>query len=149
MAQTTLKSVKAVTLQVITTRSVTTFYYTYIWDSSENARLLAPGERLSRPVTGLDIHRASLHHLLHTVIQYYISIHHTHVQDIDCLLTKLIVNSEFGDISCYVLHGTTGVCVPQTDSPVLLAQAQDKAQAEASRPAGINEPPPGIEDPDI
>ncbi len=74
--------------------------HTYVWDSSENARLLAPGECLSRPTSGLDIHQASLHHLLRTVIQYYISIHHAHGRDIDCLLTESIVNSEFGDLSC-------------------------------------------------
>jgi hypothetical protein len=82
------------------------------------------------------------------VIQYYISIHHTHIQDIDRLLTDLVVNSEFGDLSRYVRHGTTGVPVPRTDSSVSLAQAQAEAQADASRPTGINEPPPGV-DPDI
>jgi hypothetical protein len=80
------------------------------------------------------------------VIQYYISIHHTHVRDINRLLTELIVDSEFGDISRFVQHGTTGVV--HEDPPVPLAEAQAAAHEEASRPRGINEPPSGV-DPDI
>jgi hypothetical protein len=76
------------------------------------------------------------------VIQYYISIHHTHIRDIYGLLPELIVNSEFGDISLFVVYGTTGVA---HDYPtVSLAEAQE----EASRSSGINKPPPGV-NPDI
>lgn len=80
----------------------------YVWDSTSNARLLAPGERLSGPADWQDIHRASLHHLIRTSIQYYISLHHTRIQDIHTLLTDLEINSEFGDLSSYARYGLTG-----------------------------------------
>jgi hypothetical protein len=80
----------------------------YVWDSEANARLLAPDERLSAPANWQDIHRASLHHLIRTVLQYYISLHHTRIQDIHTLLTDIETNSQFGDIRCFVRYGNTG-----------------------------------------
>jgi hypothetical protein len=73
--------------------------HTYVWDSTANARLLEPGERLAGPATWKDIHRASLHQLIRTSIQYYIHLHHTRFQDLDTLLTDLASNSEFGDLT--------------------------------------------------
>jgi hypothetical protein len=81
----------------------------YVWDSSANARLLQPGERLSGPADWHDIHRASLHHLIRTSIQYYIRLHHTRIQDIHQLLEELETNSQFGDISRYAQHGREGL----------------------------------------
>jgi hypothetical protein len=80
----------------------------YVWDSSANAHLLQPGERLSGPADWHDIHRASLHHLIRTSIKYYISLHHTRIQDIHQLLINLELNSEFGDISRYAQQGQEG-----------------------------------------
>jgi hypothetical protein len=79
-----------------------------VWDSNSNARLLASGERLSGPANWQDIHRASLHHLICTAVQYYISLHHTRIQDIHTLLTDIERNSEFGDISSFADYGPTG-----------------------------------------
>jgi hypothetical protein len=88
----------------------------YVWDSEANARLLQPGERLSGPADWHDIHRASLHHLIRTSIQYYISLHHTRVQDLHLLLTELETNSQFGDISCFAQHGQSGEETPSLPS---------------------------------
>jgi hypothetical protein len=72
----------------------------YVWDSSANAHLLQPGERVARPADWQDIYRASLHHIIHTALQYYISLHHMRIQDIHTtLLTELELNSQFGEIS--------------------------------------------------
>jgi hypothetical protein len=75
--------------------------YPYMWDSDANARLLEPGKRLSGPADWQDIHCASLHHLICTALQYYISLHHTHIQDIHTLLMELELNSQFGDITAF------------------------------------------------
>jgi hypothetical protein len=80
----------------------------YVWDTDTNAPLLEPGERLSGPTNWRDIHRASLHHLLPTAIQYYIQVHHTRIQDIHILLTDLETNRQFGDISCFAHYGISG-----------------------------------------
>ena len=88
-----------------------------MWDSNSNARLLAQGERLSGPAGWQDIHRASLHHLIRTSIQYYISLHHTRIQDIHTLLTDLETNSQFGDLSSYARYGLTGEPEPATPNP--------------------------------
>jgi hypothetical protein len=76
-------------------------HHPYVWDSEANARLLQPGERLSGPADWHDIHRASLHHLIRTAVQYYISLHHTRVQDLHTLLRELEINSQFGDLSVF------------------------------------------------
>jgi hypothetical protein len=60
-------------------------------------------------------------------------------------LTDLIVNSEFGDVSHFIQHGTTGVV--HKGPTISLADGQEEAHKEASRPHGINKPP-GV-DPDI
>jgi hypothetical protein len=80
----------------------------YVWNSALNGRLLQPGERLPGSANWQDIHRASLHHLIGTAVQYYISVHHTHIQDIHALLTDLEANSQFGDISQYAEYGVPG-----------------------------------------
>jgi hypothetical protein len=61
-----------------------------------------------------DIHRASLHQLIRTSIQYYIHLHHTRIQDLDTLLTELVTNSEFGDLTRYINYGEPGLIVPAT-----------------------------------
>jgi hypothetical protein len=43
----------------------------YVWNLAANTRLLKPGEHLSGPANWQDIHRASLHHLICTVLQYH------------------------------------------------------------------------------
>jgi hypothetical protein len=80
-----------------------------MWDSDANARLLVePGKHLLGPVDWQDIHHASLHHLICTALQYYISLHHTHIQDIQTLLTELELNSQFGDITAFANYGSSG-----------------------------------------
>jgi hypothetical protein len=110
--------------------------HSYVWDSEANARLLAPGERLSAPADWQDIHRASLHHLIRTALQYYIKLHHTRIQDIHLLLSELEENSEFGDISEFrdatVIH----------ESPPL----EDQADPEAPVPVAPTPTAP-FEDP--
>jgi hypothetical protein len=73
--------------------------HVYVWDSAANARLLELGGHLSMPANWQDSHRASLYHLICTAVQYYISLHHTSIQDIRTLLTDLEANSQFGNIS--------------------------------------------------
>jgi hypothetical protein len=98
---------------------------------------LQPGERLSGPADWHDIHRASLHHLICTAIQYYISQHHTRVQDIRHLLTELELNSQFGDISNFAEYGSTGIA--PTTEPASSADSThlDDFPLPEDRPAGV------------
>jgi hypothetical protein len=72
--------------------------HSYVWDSEANARLLAPGERLSGPATWHDIHRASLHHLIRTTLKYYLKLHPDRLPDIRLLLSEFETPSDSGDI---------------------------------------------------
>jgi hypothetical protein len=117
--------------------------HSYVWDSDTNARLLEPGERLSGPANWQDIHRASLHHLIRTAVQYYIQVHHTRIYDIHTLLTDLELNSQFGDISRFATFGTTGE--PDSTDPT----REYATQAPGSNPLPTRFPPasqgpPGI-----
>jgi hypothetical protein len=117
--------------------------HSYVWDSATSARLLEPGERLSGPANWQDIHRASLHHLIRTAIQYYILVHHTHIQDIHTLLTDLEANSQFGDISRYAFFGVSG----SADSPEAEREYENRPSGSPSLPT--NFPPPSHGTPGI
>jgi hypothetical protein len=115
--------------------------YTYIWDSTANAGLLASGKCLSGPATWEDIHQASLHQLIHTSIQHCIHLHHTHIQYLDTLLTDLGTNSEFGDLTQYINYEEPGAIATP-------AKIQIWEQASSGHTTGSEIPPstshPGI-----
>jgi hypothetical protein len=111
----------------------------YVWDSEANARLLQPGERLSGPADWQDIHRASLHHLIRTAVQYYISLHHTRVQDLHILLSELETNSPFGDISCFAQHGQSGEASSSSASSSEPPQAPTPIYPPLSSPGPPNQ----------
>jgi hypothetical protein len=115
-----------------------------VWDSDSEVRLLAPGERLSGPADWQDIHRASLHHLIRTSIQYYIRLHHTRIQDIHTLLTDLELNSQFGDISSFAQYGSTG-----EPDPTRADQPPPVSSPEGSSPLPTTFPPPSSGPPGI
>jgi hypothetical protein len=114
-----------------------------MWDSNTDARLLEPGERLPGPANWRDIHRASLHHLIPTGVQYYICVHHTRIQDIHTLLTDLEVHSQFGDISRFAIYGQTGE--PDSNG----AEPEPVFRAPGSSPLPTRFPPSSQGPPDI
>jgi hypothetical protein len=113
----------------------------YVWDYVANAQLLEPGEYLLGPAGWQDIHLTSLHHLICTAIQYYISLHHMQIQDIHTLLIDLEANSQFGDISCYTQYGSTS----ESTNPE--AESVYKARSEGSSPLPTATYPPPSQGP--
>jgi hypothetical protein len=105
--------------------------HSYVWDSTSNVRLLEPGERLSGPANWQDIHRASLHHLICTAVQYYILVHHTLIQDIHTLLTDLEINSH---ISRFATFGNTGE--PDSSDPTRV-YAETQASGSSALPTSF------------